>query len=80
MYKLILYLYKNGGAGPLSAGAGYSEGEKINNIFGSKESGHNKVSLDTTALKIRDAIENGFDSGVSNGKILNSLGDRETYR
>ena len=70
----------SGGAGPLNAGAGYSEGERINNKYSHQESSHNKVSLDTTALKIRDAIENGFDSGVSNGKILNSLGDRETYR
>lgn len=70
----------SGGAGPLSAGVGYSEGEQHTNSFGSKESSYNKVSLDTTALKIRDAIEDGFDSGVSNGKILNSLGDRETYR
>ena len=69
-----------GSNGPLSAGAGYSEGEKLTNSFGSEESSHKNVSLDTTALKIRDAIENGFDSGVSNGKILNSLGDRETYR
>ena len=69
-----------GSNGPLNAGAGYSEGERINNKYSHQESSHNKVSLDTTALKIRDAIENGFDSGVSNGKILNSLGDRETYR
>lgn len=64
----------------LNAGVGYSEGERIDNSFGSKESSYNKVSLDTTALKIRDAIENGFDSGVSNGKILNNLGYRATYR
>lgn len=64
----------------LNAGVGYSEGEQHNNAFGSKESSYNKVSLDTTALKIRDAIEDGFDSGVSNGKILNSLGERATYR
>ena len=70
----------SGGAGPLSAGGSYSNGEKYTNSFGSEESSHKHVSLDTTALKIRDAIENGFDSGVSNGKILNSLGDRETYR
>ncbi len=70
----------SGNAGPISAGGSYSEGEKNTNSFGSTESSQNKVSLDTTALKIRDAIENGFDSGVSNGKILNSLGDRATYR
>lgn len=73
-----------GGAGPITAGinagVGYAEGERINNMHSSQESSYNKVALDTTALKIRNAIENGFDNGVSNGKILNSLGDRETYR
>ena len=70
----------SGSGGPASAGAGYTEGERINNKYSSQESSYDKVALDTTALKIRGAIENGFDSGVSNGKILNSLGDRETYR
>ncbi len=70
----------SGGKAGASQEISYTAGTRTDSTYSSSEDSQRGVTLDTTALKIRAAIENGFNNGNSNENILNSLGDRETYR